>query len=160
MCTVSADASIPFEESASLLTVPVVPKKAICTSFNDIHAYVVDTSINLLFHKVWRCVVNACDACSILCSQRRRGGHGVASMSRNHFLICFETAMYCVSRSGRSQLEEVLLTLRLNNLNQLSRGSFVVSLLAHRCEITGTGSFEVKMSLRQKEGRWDGGTCH
>ena len=93
MCTVSADANIPSKGLTARLTVRSVPARMINTSLDDIHAYVVDTSINLLFHKLWRRVVNACDACSVLCGQRRRGSHSIASMSRNDFLICFEAAV-------------------------------------------------------------------
>ena len=108
-----------LSEGQQLFTNRIVRLNVFNTSFDDIYADIVNASVNLLFHKLWRCMMDACDACSILCGQGRRGSHGVAAMSRNDFLICFEAATYVYIRIIQASEQEVFLTLRRNSLSRL-----------------------------------------
>jgi hypothetical protein len=61
------------------------------TSFDNIDTNILDANIDLAFHKIRRNLVNAIDPLCILGSQSGCRGHRIASMSGNHFLICFQT---------------------------------------------------------------------
>lgn len=62
-------------------------KKKRLTCFDDIHADILNAGFNLLPHKLGRDIVYSLDACCVLHRQRRRRRHGVASMSRQDFLV-------------------------------------------------------------------------
>lgn len=69
------------------------------TSLDNIDTNITDTSINLLPHKCWGSIVNVNNALSVLGCQCRCGGHSVAPMGGNDFLVCLQATTYASASS-------------------------------------------------------------
>lgn len=89
---VSADASMPAMAGSGLRIRSRLWDEAAHTRLDDIDAYILDASLNLLLHKRRRNVVNVSHAMRILRRESRRRRHGVATVCARNLLIRLQAA--------------------------------------------------------------------
>lgn len=72
------------------------------TCLDDINSDIADTSLDLLFNKLGRYLMDAMNANSILCCQSRCSSHSIAAMNGDDFLVGFKPAdIGCVSLASK-----------------------------------------------------------
>ena len=68
----------------------MILENTVYTCLDYVYADILHTSIDLLLDEVGRGLMDSIDSLSVLCSQRRCGGHGIAAMYGDHFLVGFK----------------------------------------------------------------------
>jgi hypothetical protein len=109
--TVSAEASMPL-----LISILDFLFRAILvdlTYFHSITSDIAQAQVDLLGHKGRRCNVDVLDAHGVLSCQGGRGGHAIAAMRGEDFLVCFQASVIA-GQSGRRCLVRLVKSLTLH----------------------------------------------